>query len=690
MSGTLLPRSKDSMHADETAQFRAPYQPNIGDDVTLTIRIGREDEADVWLIMDGREDVPMKRVREDSHFSYYEAQTGRLSDAPLSYHFRVDYADAVLYYNKLGVCEVVNTDYDFHIYPGYYVPEWAQGAVIYQIFVDRFCNGDPANDVQTGEYAYIGGQVSHADTWDALPGRFDVRRFYGGDLQGVRQKLDYLQDLGVEVIYLNPIFVSPSNHKYDAQDYDHIDPHLAVIPFDEGEVLPEGSFDNHEATRYINRTTRKENLEAADAYFAELVREIHARGMKIILDGVFNHCGSFNRYMDAEFLYSDRPGYEPGAFITGSSPYHSYFSFEEDSFWPCNRAYNGWWGHRTLPKLNYEASPELEADMLRIGRKWVSEPYCADGWRLDVAADLGHSEAYNHEFWKKFRTNVREAAPQTLILAEHYGDPAAHLSGGEWDTVMNYDAFMDPVTYFLTGLDKHSDSYDGGRLGNGDWFFRNITHHMSRMSGPSLLAAMNELSNHDHSRFMTRTNHTVGRLSSRGSEAAERGINKAVFRLGVVMQMTWPGAPTVYYGDEAGLVGWTDPDNRRTYPWGREDLEMIEFHHYIIGIHKRTQCLRTGSLVLLTAQPGMISYGRFDESGYAVVVVNVSEAHQKLYVPVWRVGAPENDPEAICRVMQTGISGYNVGRVPYETRDGYIVADMAPTSCAVFTDTFGD
>ena len=153
MSGTLLPRSKESMHADETAQFRAPYQPNVGDDVTLTIRIGREDEADVWLIMDGREDVPMKRVREDSHFSYYETQTGRLSDAPLSYHFRVDYADAVLYYNKLGVCEIVNTDYDFHIYPGYYVPEWAQGAVIYQIFVDRFCNGDPANDVQTGEYA---------------------------------------------------------------------------------------------------------------------------------------------------------------------------------------------------------------------------------------------------------------------------------------------------------------------------------------------------------------------------------------------------------------------------------------------------------------------------------------------------------------------------------------------------------
>ena len=287
----------------------------------------------------------------------------------------------------------------------------------------------------------------------------DVREFYGGDLQGVLDKMDYLQELGVEVIYFNPLFVSPSNHKYDIQDYDYIDPHLGKIVSDEGELLPDGQRENRFASRYIDRVTNKANLEASNEMFAQVVAEAHRRGMRVILDGVFNHCGSFNKWMDRERIYEPQPDYPKGAYVSKESPYNSFFLFHDarNELWPYNGTYDGWWGHDTLPKLNYEDSPKLVEYIMKIARKWVSPPYNADGWRLDVAADLGHSPEYNHQFWREFRRNVKEANPNAIILAEHYGDPKSWLKGDQWDTVMNYDAFMEPVTWFLTGMEKHSD-----------------------------------------------------------------------------------------------------------------------------------------------------------------------------------------------------------------------------------------
>ena len=206
---------------------------------------------------------------------------------------------------------------------------------------------------------------------------FGVAEFYGGDLAGVLEKLDYLAKLGVEVIYFNPIFVSPSNHKYDIQDYDHMDPHYGKIVEDEGELLIEGETDNRKATRYCCRVTNRRNLEASNAFFAEFMQEVHKRGMKVILDGVFNHCGSFNHWMDREEIYAGKEGFAPGAYVSKDSPYRDYFGFsnKDDAAWPHNKSYEGWWGHDTLPKLNYEGSKALYEDILRIGKKWVSEPY---------------------------------------------------------------------------------------------------------------------------------------------------------------------------------------------------------------------------------------------------------------------------------------------------------------------------
>ena len=313
-----------------------------------------------------------------------------------------------------------------------------------------------------------------------------------------------------------------------------------------------------------------------------------------------------------------------------------------------------------------------------MAKKWVSPPYCVDGWRLDVAADLGHTGEFNHHFWQQFRKAVKTANPDALILAEHYGDPSGWLQGNEWDTVMNYDAFMEPLTWFLTGMEKHSDEYDSHLYGDGEGFFRAMNYHMSKMQTPSLLVSMNELSNHDHSRFLTRTNQTVGRLASMGAEAASEGIRNGVMREAVMVQMTWPGAPTIYYGDEAGMCGWTDPDNRRTYPWGGEDLEMMEFHRYICSIHRRLPVLKKGCLKQLLADRQLIAYGRMHGKYKAVVVVNNRGTERDVEVPVWQLGLKKE--ESLVRIMLTTENGYNVGMVKAEIRNGNACLKMPPVS----------
>lgn len=679
--------NREALFCSASEDYRIPPEPDEDQDVLLRFRTGRDNAEHVYYVEDGAE-VEIGKADSDELFDYYEYEITVGSDCVL-YHFKVVNGQDSCIYNRLGVTDDDRSCFDFAIIPGFHTPDWAKGAVMYQIFVDRFCNGDESNDVQTCEYVYIGRPVNRVEDWGKNPTTMDVGCFYGGDLKGVWEKLDYIQGLGVEVIYLNPIFVSPSNHKYDIQDYEHIDPHFGVIVEDKDGLVAADAVDNGDAEKYVIRTASPRNLEASDRFFAEFVEEIHRRGMKVILDGVFNHCGSFNKWLDGEEIYARQGGYEPGAFLAKDSPYRSFFQFydEKDSAWPRNKSYDGWWGHDTLPKLNYESSPKLVEYILDIARRWVSPPFNVDGWRLDVAADLGHTAEYNHEFWRKFRAAVKEVNPDALILAEHYGDPGPWLEGDQWDSVMNYDAFMEPLTWFLTGMEKHSDSFSGELLGNGENFFNAMSYHMSRMQPSSILTAMNELSNHDHSRFLTRTNGVVGRIGTVGAEAANRGVKVCVLREAVMVQMTWPGAPTVYYGDEAGVCGWTDPDSRRTYPWGHEDLELIEYHRYMIRIHKALPVLRRGAVKELLAGRNVIAYGRMLGKYQAVVAVNNNAQERELELPVWQLGITGEVP--LARLMLSTEEGYNVGALRYPVRDGMLKLKMPPYSAALFA-TYAD
>ena len=673
--------NKNALFCDGTSDYVIPAEPGIHEKVRLRFRTARDDAQEVCLISGG-EALQMQKVSSGEVFDYYETEV-QLTDTMFVYYFRIKSESEELCYHRCGVSEHPVEYYNFRIMPGFSTPAWAKGAVMYQIFVDRFCNGDPSNDVEDGEYVYIGEPVCKVKDWNEFPAAMDIRRFHGGDLQGVLDKLDYLEELGVEVIYFNPLFVSPSNHKYDIQDYDYIDPHYGVIIEDGGEALPEGEKDNTRATKYQKRTGDIRNLEASNRLFAKLVEEMHARGMRVILDGVFNHCGSFNKWMDRERIYEPQPEYEKGAYVSAQSPYRDFFHFfdEREEAWPYNKNYDGWWGHDTLPKLNYEDSPMLEEYILNIGKKWVSPPYNADGWRLDVAADLGYSNEYNHIFWENFRKAVKSANPQALILAEHYGDPGEWLQGDEWDSVMNYDAFMEPLTWFLTGMEKHSDERRTDLWGNADNFVNTMNHFMASMLTPSLQVAMNELSNHDHSRFLTRTNHIVGRVAQLGSKAAEEGINLAVMREAVAVQMTWVGAPTVYYGDEAGVCGFTDPDSRRTYPWGRENRELVEFHKEMIRIHKREKPLRTGSLKMLSWSSNVLAYARFQEGEQIIVVLNNSKELKEVTIPVWQAEVPMKGKME--RLMYSWEKSYTTERDIYLVEDGETVVNMGKHSVLI-------
>ena len=526
------------------------------------------------------------------------------------------------------------------------VPEWAKGAVVYQIFPDRFCNGDRENDVRTGEYRYDRlGPVEHVDEWNSPVKTLDVQRFYGGDLEGVWDKLPYLKELGVEVLLFNPIFRSPSNHKYDTTDYYEIDSHLT--------------------SRHARNQEDPRRVLSPNEYFACFTRAVHEAGMKIVLDGVFNHCGSENAWC--------------------SDPAKAdYFVIGEDGRRKC------WWGVETLPKLNYKCAA-LREEIKRIGAYWVSEPYMCDGWRLDVAGDLGETPAENHAFWREFYDAVKAAHPDAWIFAEHYGDASEWVKNSEWDSVMNYEGFMEPVGWFFTGVDKHCDKADPDKIGNAEALAAELCITRAHFTEDAYMAALNQLDNHDHARYTTRTAGRCGRLAVSGAESASEGVRMDVLMATVVFQMTWPGAPGLYYGDEIGICGWTDPDNRRTYLWGREDYRLIDFYKSAIELHREHNALRRGQTEIVYAQKGCFAFLR--RLGGEVILTAVNRSEKELDLALELPGERILKAERIFMTDGRSSAGsYNVGRKEMQVSWGQLPVGVPPVSAMVFllkTDDYG-
>ena len=465
-----------------------------------------------------------------------------------------------------------------------HTPEWFGSGVSYQIFPDRFCRSripDPAG--------MVGERTVHEnwqDTPDFLPdeqGEIRNRDFFGGDLPGITGKLDYLKGLGVTTVYLNPIFEAASNHRYNTADYLAIDPMLG----------------------------KEED-------FQTLCREAHKRGMRILLDGVFNHTGSVSRYFNADGSYPD-----VGAAQSAQSPYYNWYHF---SRWPAE--YDAWWGIKTLPAVE-ENHPDYR-EFIFGGRESVVRHWLrcgADGWRLDVADELPD------DFIAQLRCAMEEEKSDALLIGEVWEDGSnkiaydrrrRYLLGSETHGLMNYP-FRTAALQWLCGGDA-SD-------------FRESMETLRENYPPdAYYSAMNFLSTHDTPRILTllggepvpedKPGRAAARLSPAGYELARRRL-----MVGAMLLYAFPGSPTVYYGDEAGVQGYEDPLNRRTYPWGQEDERLLAWYRKLGALRCSRPSLQQGGISYPLAAGGGLAVRRCCGSEVTVAVMNAGAESLEVHLP---------------------------------------------------------
>ena len=471
-------------------------------------------------------------------------------------------------------------------------PAWFGQGITYQIFPDRFCRTelpDPAG--------MIGDRWVH-ENWSDIPewrpdsqGEVRNRDFFGGSLQGIISKLEDLAAFGVTTLYLNPIFESASNHRYNTADYLAIDPMLGT-----------------------------------EADFRQLCREAKSRGIRVILDGVFNHTGSQSRYFNADGFYP-----APGAAQSQDSPYFSWFSFHP---WPTD--YDAWWGIKTLPAVQENDSGYRDfiiRDRDSVVRHWLRAG--ASGWRLDVADELPD------DFIADIRTAMDETAPGSLLLGEVWEDATTkvaysqrrrYLLGQELHGVMNYP-FRNALIAYLLG-------------GDADEFRETLEAIRENYPPNAFFSLMNFLGTHDTPRILTvlGASHVPDSKEGRASyrlSPEERQMGLARLRLAALVLFTFPGAPTVYYGDEAGMEGWEDPFNRACYPWGREDTELKAWFARLAHLRLDCPALQSGQLHWRWTAGPILAFARELNDQLLITVINAADTPQSLTLP-WSGAAPRD------------------------------------------------
>lgn len=531
--------------------------------------------------------------------------------------------------------EVVDNSYALMFYhPAFSAPAWARSAVIYQIFPDRFRNGRTNNDARTDEVRYDDPTLAlpwgtlpegycrnYSDGATNCPWRFDDtpppssptkeeprgRDYYGGDLRGVDQNLDYLQSLGVTTLYFNPVFDAGSNHSYDTQDYLQIDPYFG---------------------------TQKD--------WENLVKHANQLGMRIVLDGVFNHASSDSPFFDRYHHYPT-----DGACESLNSPYRDWFYFREvgagkcaGSAGPDSADYDGWFGFDSIPVLNKSNPAVVDyfiAGADSVTRHWLTQG--AAGWRLDVMGDASFPDGY----WEQFRTVVRATKPDALIIGELWQKDSTllrYLRGDRADTTMNY-RLRDAVIGLLAPGNFDGKGFgDSGRILAPSEFANRLAAIREDYPDAAYYALMNLLDSHDTERLLWTLTPGAETTANKESNAASVAEGKQRVRLASLIQFTVPGAPTLFYGDEVGLTGDDDPDDRRTYPWadrgGTPDTELFTHYQALATLRRQNPVLTDGDLRILLADDssGVVAYGRKTGSQTALIVVNRGSAATSPVIPV--------------------------------------------------------
>ncbi len=500
------------------------------------------------------------------------------------------YVGLVWYGFRLESLDGVTADsktYQLTVYDGSEeVPDWFGKGVCYQIFPDRFHRTKLPEPK-----GLVGNRTIHRN-WDEdpIPGAVgrtpkgkDIcnRDFFGGNLAGVEEKLDYLSALGVETIYFCPIFEAAENHRYGTADYHKIDPMLGD-----------------------------------EADFRRLCDAAHSRGIRVILDGVFNHTGFVSRYFNGDGFYPTE-----GAYQSQESPYYSWFQFKQ---WPDE--YESWWGIYSLPAVQ-ENDPGYRRFIFggedAVVRRWLRAG--ADGWRLDVADELPD------DFVAGIHQAVRETDPNAVVIGEVWEDGSTkiaynvrrrHLLGRHLDGLMNYP-FRNAAIHYLLG-------------GGAEVFQEEMETLRENYPRFAFYSAMNALGTHDTLRILTCLGTGSTEAGSRDKASlltdAERRLGLARLRIGALILFTFPGAPTVYYGDEVGMEGFQDPFNRRPFPWNRMDQELLSYFRTLGHLRKTRETLRTGEIQWGPCQGGLLTFFRCGEETLCTVV-NASNRTEQVTLP---------------------------------------------------------
>lgn len=499
------------------------------------------------------------------------------------YHFEYDSAwgRGAIYHIGDGAGAVANAaapknDWQLTVYDAdYKTPDWLKGGVMYQIFPDRFYNSKKEKK-NVPDDRILRNDTENQPYWRPdSEGKVRNNDYFGGDLQGITEKLPYLRSLGVTCIYLNPIFEAHSNHRYNTANYLKIDPLLG----DEQD-------------------------------FQTLCKTAETYGIRILLDGVFSHTGD-------DSLYFNRAGrYETlGAYNSPNSPYYPWYTFFD---YP--NVYKSWWGFETLPEVDEESPAYLDFITGKDGvvKKWLR--LGAAGWRLDVADELPD------KFLDALTVSAKAEKPDAVVLGEvwedattkwAYGVRRRYLLGGQLDSVMNYP-FANAVIHFA-------------RDGIAETFRREILQIVENYPKPALDCMMNHIGTHDTERAITKImgESADGRdrewQSRQVLREAEYQKGVTLLKLAAVLQYTLPGVPCVYYGDEAGMQGYKDPFNRGCYPWGRENQDLVAFYQTLGALRGTLDCLKTGELHFVSAALGCVAYTREGGCDGILVIANRNE-----------------------------------------------------------------
>jgi len=626
--------------------------------VTVGTRAWANDVGGIELVLrDERGDarLPMLAAGSDGTFDYYAVDLAGRAGTSFDYRFRLHGgAASAAWLGPLGASADETAvgwyGYEPGAVPVFETPAWVKEGVLYQIFPERFANGDPSNDPDFAEWYYEGarelppsgktnGEYFHlVRDWSDVAGlseaphktdgKPDWNSFYGGDIEGVRANLDYLSDLGVTVLYFNPLFEAKSNHKYDAATFNRIDPHFAT---------------NDE--------------------FAAFVRECHTRGIRVVIDLAINHTGhTFWAFTDARRRGETSPTWDwyewaswpvPGDLASTPASARDY--------------YDCWWGHGQMPNLNFDlsrpnaeeqgvrriedASPNwpLVEHLLSASVYWLTEAD-VDGFRLDVAGEVPFW------FWELFRDRVKRVKPDAYIVGELWGSSPEWVNGRYYDAVMNYKFFRDPVLDFIAKGATDAAMFDRA-LAPGRFVYPD----------EGVRAMMNLIDSHDTERFLTTAGGDLRKL-----------------KLAFLFMMTYVGAPTIYYGDEVAMDGAHDPDCRRPFPWtwqaesGR--AEVREFVRSLAGLRGDLACLTGGSFATLIAEGRVYAYRRALGTEEAVVVLNAGGERVTATVPLG--GSASGEGPAGRRF----VSAFTGERVE-TAEDGRFEVELPPFSGVVLVGT---